>query len=136
MNSLIGGWIVGLGLGGWNDVRWNHMPPRPRRLLWITALFGGLGLIAEASDEAKSLASLLGWGFDIAALLHNMEVPGFYGDINPGVLKGKLHNPNLTTWSSLPKIPDDQIFPTGSSLPVTPASTPTSTAASGTPLSA
>lgn len=69
MGGMVAAWAVGEGIIIWRSVRKNHTPPMPGALLWSSALFVMLALLAE-SDTARPLAVTLAWGFDIAALLN------------------------------------------------------------------
>ena len=69
-------WLAGLGIIAWRDIKVNHGPPIPGQLLGASGFFALLSLLAEY-DPAAGFAALLGWGFDLAALLN--VLPGGIG---------------------------------------------------------
>jgi len=79
-------WLVGLGIISWRDVRVNHGPPIPGQLLGASGLFALLSLLAEY-EPAAGLAAMLGWGFDLAAILNIL--PGGLGGPKPGQAAAK-----------------------------------------------
>jgi drug/metabolite transporter (DMT)-like permease len=105
MGSLTSAWVIGIGIGSWTDIVRGGMPPQPRRLLFITALFAGLALISE-SEQVRPIGSLVGWGLDLAALLNYYSNPA--GKASPGGISNWA-----SQWGSTPKTPDDTVFPPG-----------------------
>jgi hypothetical protein len=69
VGGFVAAWAVGEGIIIYRAVSKNHAPPMPGALLWSSALFVMLALVAE-SEAARPLATTLAWGFDIAALLN------------------------------------------------------------------
>lgn len=66
MKNIIVAWLVGEGLMIYKDVKNNGRPPLPAELLATSGLFLALGILGEKAPE---LASLVAWGFDLAAFL-------------------------------------------------------------------
>jgi hypothetical protein len=66
--GLLAAWLVGEGLVIWRIVHREHRVPAPGALLGVTILFAGLAAVAEY-QPAATLATLTGWGLDIAAFL-------------------------------------------------------------------
>jgi len=69
MGPFIAAWLVGEGIIIYRSVRRRHIPPGPGELMYSSALFLMLALLAE-SDKARPLAVTLAWGFDIAAFMN------------------------------------------------------------------
>ena len=70
-------WLGGLGIVTWRDIAVNHGPPIPGQLLGASGFFVLLSLLAEYGPAAP-VAVMLGFGFDLAALL-NILPQGFGG---------------------------------------------------------
>lgn len=70
-------WLAGLGIIGYRQVAQQHHAPFAGKILGASMLFGLLGLLAEV-DAARGFATMLAWGFDLAAVL----------DVLPGGLGG------------------------------------------------
>lgn len=66
MTGIILAWLVGEGLMVANDVTVQKRPPLPAELLSTSGLFILLALLGE---KAPQLASVLAWGFDLAAFM-------------------------------------------------------------------
>lgn len=66
--AFVSAWLVGEALVIWRMVNKTHRPPVPGTLLGITALFAGLGVLAEI-PAATGLATALAWGLDVAAFM-------------------------------------------------------------------
>lgn len=62
-------WLVGEGIIIYRAVKTQKAPPGPGQLIWSSGLFVMLGLLAEA-EKARTLATTLAWGFDIAAFMN------------------------------------------------------------------
>jgi hypothetical protein len=67
MGPLILAWMVGEGIISYREVTKNHRPPLPAEILASSGVFVLLGLLAQAQPK---LASLLAWGFDLAAFMN------------------------------------------------------------------
>lgn len=65
--SIFAAWMVGETIIIYRTVSKQKRPPMPGELLASSGLFL---LLALLSDVQPGLASLLGWGFDLAALLN------------------------------------------------------------------
>lgn len=78
-------WLGGLGIVTWRDIAVNHGPPIPGQLLGASGFFVLLSLLAEYPPAAP-IAVMLGFGFDLAALLNIL--PGGFGGQN-STPKGK-----------------------------------------------
>lgn len=66
MTGLILAWLVGEGIMSYRVVTVNKRPPLPAEVLGTSGLFALLALLGEAQPQ---LASLLAWGFDLAAFM-------------------------------------------------------------------
>jgi hypothetical protein len=71
-------WLAGIGIISWRSVRQYKMPPVPGQLLGASGIFALLALAAEY-QPAASTAALLGWGYDLAALLKPGVIPALAG---------------------------------------------------------
>ena len=67
-------WLLGETIIVWRSVAKNHRPPMPGQLLGSSVLFALLAGLAEY-QPARTTATLMAFGFDIAALLYQ---PGKY----------------------------------------------------------
>jgi len=97
--GLILAWAAGLGIIAWRDIAKNHGPPVPGQLLGASGLFALLGVLAEY-PPATQAATLLAWGFDIAALLNILPagLGGLPASANTAVPTPKgPHNPPTAT---------------------------------------
>jgi hypothetical protein len=77
--GFIAAWLVGEAIVIWRMVHRDHRPPVPGALLGVTALFLGLGALAEY-QPAAGLATAVAWGLDVAALA-NVLPEGLGGQI-------------------------------------------------------
>jgi len=78
--SLVAAWLVGAGVVTWRYTRVNKRLVPPGALLGVTGLFAALGLLAEY-PPATSMAVLLGWGLDVAAIM-NVLPAGLAGQVD------------------------------------------------------
>lgn len=69
MGGLVAAWLVGEGIVVYRSWKVNKVPPGPGQLLLSSGVFVLLALLAEA-QQARSLATVLAWGFDIAAMMN------------------------------------------------------------------
>lgn len=69
MGAFVMAWLVGEGILIYRSVKEQKAPPGPGQLLWSSAIFVLLGLLAE-SQNARPLAITMAWGFDIAAFMN------------------------------------------------------------------
>lgn len=69
MGGFVAAWLVGEGIIIYRAVRQTKSPPPPGQLLASSAIFVMLGILAE-SQQARTLATVLAWGFDAAALMN------------------------------------------------------------------
>jgi hypothetical protein len=67
--AFIGAWLAGEAIVVWRMVHRDHRLPPPGALLGITALFMGLGLVAEFRPAAP-LAIATAYGLDVAAFFN------------------------------------------------------------------
>lgn len=65
--AFVAAWLTGEAIVIWRIVHRTHRPPPPGELFGISALFLGLGLVAEY-QPAAGLATAVAWGLDVAAL--------------------------------------------------------------------
>lgn len=65
--GLMTAWLVGEGLVTYRVVKAHQRPPTPGELLYSSGLFVLLGLLGEAYP---GLATLMAWGFDLAAFMN------------------------------------------------------------------
>jgi hypothetical protein len=70
MPGIVLAWLFGEGLIIYRSFKKDHHPPMPGQLLVTTGLFAALGLVADASPDARLLAAALAWGFDVAAFMN------------------------------------------------------------------
>lgn len=89
MGAFVMAWLVGEGIIIYRSVKTQKAPPGPGQLLLSSGVFVMLGLLAE-SQQARSLAITLAWGFDIAAFMN------LYGVGGPKVVKGASQWPPMT----------------------------------------
>lgn len=80
MNGLAGAWALGVGIVVWREVHASQHLPVPGALLGVTLLFGGLGVLASLSEQARPVIVLAAWGLDLAGLL-NVLPGGLFGQI-------------------------------------------------------
>lgn len=73
MGSILAAWLVGEGIVFYRTWKATGGPPLPGQLLATTGLFAVLALVAE-SGNARPLAQVTAWGFDIAAFLNVVPV--------------------------------------------------------------
>lgn len=69
MGPFVMAWLVGEGILVYRSVRRDKTPPGPGILLVTSGVFVLLALLAEA-EKARTLATTLAWGFDIAAYMN------------------------------------------------------------------
>ena len=81
MGAFIGAWLLGEGIIVVRSVRQTHLPPMPGALLASSGLFAALALLAE-SERARPFATLLAYGFDLAAFA-NLFPPVTGGGASP-----------------------------------------------------
>lgn len=74
MGPFVLAWLVGEGIIIYRSVKLHKAPPGPGQLLLSSGVFVLLALISEVGDGGKRLATLLGWGFDIAAWMNIAEI--------------------------------------------------------------
>lgn len=72
MTSLIMAWLTGEAIVSYKAVHNEHHAPFPSELLATSGAFLLLAMLAEASPQ---IAGLLGWGFDIAAIIKLLGTP-------------------------------------------------------------
>lgn len=77
--AFVSAWLVGEAIVIWRMVHRDHRPPVPGALLGITALFAGLGMLAEYAPAA-GLATAVAWGLDVAAFANALPA-GLSGQI-------------------------------------------------------
>jgi hypothetical protein len=82
-------WLAGLGIIGYRQVAQQHHAPFAGKILGASMLFGLLGLLAEV-PAATGFATLLAWGFDLAAVL----------DVLPQGLGGTSKSAPSSGWSA------------------------------------
>jgi hypothetical protein len=82
MGGFVMAWMVGEGIIIYRSVKENKAPPGPGQLLLSSGVFVLLALLAE-SKEARTLATTLAWGFDIAAFMNIKNIGGRKSK-NPG----------------------------------------------------
>src|SRR5262245_10445981 len=97
MGTFIAAWLVGEGIIIYRSVKANKAPPGPGQLLFSSGVFVMLALLAESSS-ARPLATMLAWGFDLAAWMNLFETAPKTG--------------NGAGWPPA-KAPDTVIIPTG-----------------------
>ena len=108
---LVFAWALGLGIVGYRWVK-AKAPPPPGALLWPSALFLGLAVIAEY-QPARTAATAFAYAVDLAVLL---QIVGK----DPGVNTG---------WPPPQNIPATSVLPTGT--PAAASTGVTATAAGG-----
>src|SRR5258708_34981181 len=86
MGAFIAAWLIGEGIISWRAIRQTKAPPVPGALLASSGLFALLALLAE-SEQARPLAVLLAYGFDLAAFM-NLYPPGTGGGQAPSTTAG------------------------------------------------
>lgn len=69
MPGIVSAWLVGEGIIFWRSWKQSKMFPVPGQLIAASFIFVMLAIVAE-SEKARSLATTMAWGFDIAALLN------------------------------------------------------------------
>lgn len=94
MEAFITAWLVGEGIIVYRSVKQNRIPPGPGQLLLSTGVFAILGLLAT-SQKFRTMATVLAWGFDVAAFLNLFANPP---------------KPTSANWPP-PTLPDTVIFP-------------------------
>lgn len=91
-SSIIFAWLVGEAIVTYRCVKNQSRPPVPGELLASSGLFILLAGLAEI-PSAATMAALLAWGMDIAALLNLVQNPHLFGPTS--------HTPAGTTSNSL-----------------------------------
>jgi hypothetical protein len=81
MGGLVMAWLVGEGIIIYRSVRLQRVPPGPGQLLLSSGVFVILALIAEA-QQARQVATLAAWAFDLAAFMNIAAVTPPKGDKN------------------------------------------------------
>lgn len=76
MGPFILAWFIGEGIISYRAIKNTHAPPVPGALLATSGIFGLLAILAEF-DAARPTATLLAYGFDIAAFMN--IAPGITG---------------------------------------------------------
>lgn len=69
MGPFITAWLIGEGIVSYRAIKQTHMPPVPGALLATSGIFVLLAVLAE-SEQARPLATVLAYGFDIAAFMN------------------------------------------------------------------
>src|SRR5215471_14429126 len=98
MGAFVMAWLVGEGIIIYRTARdgkketGHYTPPGPGQLVWSSGIFVLLALLAE-SQQARTLAITMAWGFDIAAFMNLYGVGS--ASIIPNWPPGKLPD-NLT----------------------------------------
>lgn len=123
MGALVLAWLTGLGMYIYRQQRYSrdsngkavHAPPQPGDIVKVSGVFALLALLAEIPD-AKQLAILLAWGFDIAGAVRLASLPKGYAI-------------GQDSWPP-PTAPNNIIFPSGVNTTPT-ASTASAQAPSG-----
>jgi hypothetical protein len=124
MGGLVLAWLTGLGLYVYRQQKYMkdadgkpvHAPPQPGDIVKVSGVFALLALLAEIPD-ARQLAILLAWGFDIAAVMKLATVPKGYAV-------------GSAPWPP-PIAPNNVVFPNGVASTPSAAPTPTQTPAGG-----
>ena len=80
MGGLAGAWLAGVSITAWRETRQSGHMPVPAALLGVTGLFLGLALLGDVVPAARPVATLIGWGLDLAGLL-NVLPGGLFGQI-------------------------------------------------------
>lgn len=80
MGGLVMAWLVGEGIIIYRSVQQRKTPPGPGQLALSSGVFVLLALLAEI-PQAKTAATMLAWGFNIAAYTNLVEVGGKAGAI-------------------------------------------------------
>lgn len=109
MGLFVMAWLVGEGIVIYRSVKVSKAPPGPGQLMVTSGVFVLLGLLAEAGDGGRKLATTLAVGFDIAAFMTLR--PGDIGDA-AGSITGVALSKNVGKWPPS-KAPDTVIFPAG-----------------------
>lgn len=99
MGGIVVAWLVGEGIIVYRTWKKSKAPPGPGQLLLSSGLFVFLALIAE-SDRARTLATVLAWGFDIAAFMNIANVGGPSAETEA----------NFNPWPP-PVLPDTKTWP-------------------------
>jgi hypothetical protein len=94
MGPFILAWLVGEGIIVYRSVKVQKVPPGPGQLMFSSAVFVMLALLAE-SEQARPLATTLAWGFDIAAFMKVFD---------------KISGTPSGAWPPA-KAPDTEVFP-------------------------
>jgi hypothetical protein len=116
MGPLVMAWIVGEGIITYRSVKVSKAPPGPGQLLLSSGVFVLLAIVAE-SRQARPVAMLAAWGFDIAAFMNIYAIGGPKGPAGP-TAKGDATAVNGGGWPP-PIAPNTVIFPTGSTASTT-----------------
>jgi hypothetical protein len=69
VGPFIMAWLIGEGIISYRAIKKTKAPPVPGALLASSGLFALLALLAE-SDAARPLATVLAYGFDVAAFMN------------------------------------------------------------------
>lgn len=69
MGPFILAWLVGEGIIVYRNVKVIKGPPGPGQLLLTSGLFALLALAAE-TEQGRSAATMVAWGYDLAAFLN------------------------------------------------------------------
>lgn len=103
MGPFIIAWLIGEGIIVFRSVKQRHIPPGPGELMWSSGLFVGLALLAEVQD-ARRLATLLAFGFDIAAFMN------LFPPVTGSKDKTNVPSGHAANWPP-EKIPPTQLLP-------------------------
>lgn len=76
--GLLTAWLTAEGIVTYRCVKLQRRPPMPGELLATCGLFVLLALLAEA-PSAAGLATTIGWGVNIAAMLNLVQNPKLFG---------------------------------------------------------
>lgn len=105
MGAFIAAWLVGEGIIVYRSIKVQKAPPGPGQLALTSGLFIALALLAELG-QARSVATMLAWGLDVAAFMKLSEDSKKAGESS--VTK--------KPWWPPAQAPDNTIFPTGTPL--------------------
>lgn len=100
MGGLVMAWLVGETIIVYRSVKRHHAPPGPGQLLLSSGVFVLLALMAEI-QPARTAATMLAWGFNIAAFTNIAQL---------GTPKG-----SESQWPP-GSAPDNRVFPEGSTV--------------------
>lgn len=100
MGPFILAWLVGEGIIIYRSVHVQKVFPGPGQLLFSSGIFVILALIAEA-PQAKTVATTLAWGFDIAAYMRLFD---------PAGAGGKMGSVKDISWPPA-QLPDSKLLP-------------------------